>query len=277
MLANIWKRRRNKILFLLLLSSICFCSKQQENRLASVGSSSLYLSQVDTLWVENGRVRDYTEQWIEDELFFREAREQDLHHRQDIKREIREAERQILVQAYVENYIRPRVTVSDSEITEYYQEHTDDYTASEKLYRIKLLYLPEDSFNASLAESLADSLKENPALFDSFVVRYSDNSFQQNSDLGYLSQDELPSFVVDNLRKLRYSKVVGPMKSEFGFYFIKLDGIKEKGEVLELEQVRPIIRSQIYTQKFDSLIDSMADSLKQIYQVSVNDSLLDEL
>ncbi len=274
MLVNIWKGRRILFRLLLLLGSLVYCSRGAEDPLlVSVGSSALRTSDIDSLLLAEERLEDYVARWLEDELFYQEARRWNLHKRDDVRRRQREAERQILVQAYIEDFIKPRVVVHDSEITRYYEEHIEDFVTSHTLYRIKYLFLTD----SLLARSIADSLRLAPELFDSFAVRYSEGLFRQNYDPGYLTKDELPSFVARKLRSLSSSRIVGPIKGEAGFYFIRLAGVKRKGDVLELADVRAIIRSQLFSDKYDSLLSLTADSLREVYRVYVNDSLLGEL
>ena len=260
------------ILLLLLLNSFISCNNRGEENIAvKVGSSPLYFSQIDSIWFQNSNIISYTEQWAKDELLYLEAIDLGLNKQHEVKKQIEDAKRQIIISSYLDHNVKPRINVKNTEIKKYYDEHIDEFIAETKLYKFRYFIVNDNQ----LSDSIKIILNENPLCFDSLMILYSNNSIEYDPD--YLTSDELPPIIKKNLNQFSKSSIVGPVNSDFGFYFIKQVNTKSKGEYLDLEDVEYIISSKLFAVKYDSLISLLTDSLSEKYDIYFNPELIGDL
>jgi peptidyl-prolyl cis-trans isomerase C len=75
---------------------------------------------------EEGRAR-YVDTIIDEELLYLAAQATDLRYDDEVKEQLRQAEKSVLITAYYDREIKQKVEVTEDEIEQYYDEHWDDY------------------------------------------------------------------------------------------------------------------------------------------------------
>jgi hypothetical protein len=121
---------RSKAVFLigcLVLAGSCRRAEPPSPALARVDAETLTLEQVvqrfDTArGVSQSQIHDYVQQWMTNELLYREAVRRGLDHRPEIDEQLADIRRQLAIQALLENevYSTGPEAVTDSEVKQYF-------------------------------------------------------------------------------------------------------------------------------------------------------------
>ncbi len=132
------------------------------------------------------------------------------------------------------------IKLTDEEISDYYNTHTDDF--QEKLKRkIEFVLYSSKATKADSANVVADvqSLLEQArsgADFAELAISNSDdNSAEQGGDLGYFKRESMVKPFSDAAFGAKAGEIVGPVKTQFGLHIIK---VVDKKNVDGVQQVR---------------------------------------
>ena len=100
-----------------------------------------------------GLAQQYIKAWAE-ELLFRLSKEE-----QDVSKELEEYRRTLLKYRYEERYINERLDtlISDEEVRNYYQEHTDKFLVDRPLLKTRYMVIPADSRSLKKIKELMSS------------------------------------------------------------------------------------------------------------------------
>ena len=149
-------------------------------------------------------------------------------------------EQQLLIQKLRQREIISRTMVTDDEINNYLQRSRLDSSNTQTRLRHILITLPESATTAqrqaarNQIESLAQRLQMGEA-FDQLAVRFSKGrKALQGGDLGWLKQEQLPTFFAEALTDLKIGEVSPVISSPSGFHLIKL--VNRKNENNQLVQ-----------------------------------------
>jgi parvulin-like peptidyl-prolyl isomerase len=269
--------RSKLLLLLLLLGSSIYCSrKSKEIYLARVDSRYLRLEDIYGGGGETpspSSLQDYVSNWVDDELIYIQASKLRLDNDPQVKRQIEESVKQILVNAYIEKFIDPKISVSEREIEDYFATHHNEFVRERDEIHLRHILVHDEAKAKEVKDKLASG-----ADFASIAKEYSEDSYAQDGgDLGYVSISELPVEIRDPVQKAKPGTFSGPIKSDYGFHFILVEDFKSKGTPKELTEVAAEIRSIIYSNKYESIFRSVVDSLKNQHKVEINESLIDSL
>ncbi len=271
------RNKRLLLLLLLVLSLNIYCSKaKQEPYLARVGEHKLTIRDIYGGEGEKpspSALEDFTSTWINDELIYNDAISMKLDREPDVRRQIEESTRQILINAYIERMIDARIKISDKEIEDYYASHRDEFIRTKDELLVKHIL----ATNEARANEVKEKLKSG-ADFSTVAREYSEDGYgYTGGELGYLSFDDLPPEVRSVAQKATPGVFYGPIKSNYGYHFILIEDFRAKGTPKELKEVREEINSIIYTAKYDSVYKTVLDSLRSVYNVEFNKNLIDSL
>ncbi len=144
------------------------------------------------------------------------------------------------------------VPVSDAELKEYYDQSKDRYQTkpAQAHFRHILIKAAEDAPEADVkkakeqAEKVAGELLGGADFAETAKKFSEDNSAEQGGDLGWASRGSfVPAF-----EQAGYALPVGefstPVRTQFGFHIIKLEGMKP-AEYQPLEQVKELIQKDM--------------------------------
>lgn len=270
--------RRKRLLLLLLALGLSFCCSRgkEEPYLARVKDRKLVLSEVYGGEGEKpspSSLYDFVSLWINDELLYNEAKAMRLENEPDIKRQISESIRQILINAYIQRVVDSRIKITDKEIEDYYAAHSAEFVRTQDEIFLKHIFVRD--------QAKADDIKNRLSSGEDFsaVAReYSEDGYgYSGGQVGYVSFDDLPQEIRVVAQKAKTGVFYGPIKTNYGYHFVLVEDFRAKGTPKEIREVRDEISSIIYSGKYDSLYKYLVDSLKQVYKVEINNVLIDSL
>jgi peptidyl-prolyl cis-trans isomerase C len=242
---------------LLLAGSFLFflacAGKQDDNRvLAQVGERKLTMQefhrampglqqeQVSQLQKEN-----YIKRWIETELLYQEAVRKGLAKSPEMTERMQTLQQELLATAFAEQYIYAGVTVSDQEISEFYEQSKSEFSFAADAYHVFLLMLP----SPQKAQEVRTRLLQGEAwsgLARSFSI---DPSQSTGGDCGFVSIASLPASLSKAVPTLKLNDISYPIKTEIGHAILKVSALQRKGEVQSLGQVQELLRARLLMKK----------------------------
>lgn len=172
---------------------------------------------------------------------------------------------QILLMRVVDLHIRGNITVGDSELKRFYQEHRDRFALPEEYQLSQIIIHPRSS--DGLAEALTkarramDELKRGEK-FEEVAMRYSDGANAlQGGRLGWVKQGELLPAIEQAVAHLVSGGISDIIESPEGVRIIRMDDKKPK-QFSRYEDVRREVQELVYQQKSDDMYQSWLAELK---------------
>ena len=171
--------------------------------------------------------------------------------------------RQAVVKILFDKVLSP-VTVSDAEVKEFYEKNLANFAVPAMMHAHHILVKDEDT-----AKKLLADLEKAPSKFEE-VAKTSSTcpSGQQGGDLGDFSEGQMvPEFEMA-CKAAEIGKVVGPVKTQFGYHLIRVDKRTPAG-TRKLEEVQENIRNQLLPQKQNEVFNAYMNELRKEYNVKV--------
>ncbi|MCK5834067.1 peptidyl-prolyl cis-trans isomerase, partial [bacterium] len=189
----------------------------------------------------------------------------------EVAAKLDEARRMILASAYEQFYLLPNTSVDSSEVWAYYQEHSEEFVRSNDEVLLDHIMFSDTAFKDSVV-MLLDSLG-----FEELAERF--GLGQEGYSIGsteYLSKKQIHASIARKAFALAEGEMAGPIKTEFGYHFIRLVDFAPKGSLREFSEVSLSIRDFISEQKFQELYSSVLDSLRSVKAVTIDTNAVKE-
>ena len=192
--------------------------------------------------VTGSEVREIIDQWVETELLYQQAQRAGLHREPEVAEALRQMQRQLLADEYLQRELHDRVRVTQEDIQAYYREHTREYTQELHLRHIVL-------GTAEEAEQVLAQLRAG-AEFATLARRHStDPSAAQGGDLGFLGKGAMNPAFEPVVFQMAPNEVKGPIASSFGFHLVQLVARRAAAEPTTLEVARDEILETLLLEK----------------------------
>jgi hypothetical protein len=209
---------------------------------------------------------ELTEQIMGDEFFYREALRNDMEARDDVHKQIENAKRNILIQAYYKEYVENRARPSEEELLQYYNSHQDAYTT---LPAVRAAHIFSES-----KERLED-LKariEAGEKFTTLARKYSEDKLTgyDGGDLGYFNPGGYIRGVgfseafSDTVFKMEAKKLYGPIKWDKGYSLVVVQE-KKPARLREFSEVRKEISDQLMRQNIERVKRQVIHEISENY------------
>ncbi len=172
---------------------------------------------------------------------------------------------QLTLMRVVDQHIRGNITVGDSELRRYYQEHRDRFAFPEEYQLSQILIQPRGSDGT--AEALAkahramDELKKGEKFSDVAMQYSNEPNAMQGGRLGLVRQGELLPVIERAVANLVTGGISDIIESPEGIHIIRLDERKPK-QFRPYEAVRFEIQELLYQQKSEAMYQSWLNELK---------------
>ncbi|MCK4357468.1 MAG: peptidylprolyl isomerase [Candidatus Cloacimonetes bacterium] len=137
-----------------------------------------------------------------------------------------------------------RMNIDHSKICEYYKNHKHSFKTPEKVKLCHILIRSDDSNAFRKIEEISKRLFNNDDFYEVAKV-YSDcPSATNGGDLGYISRGKLVKEIEDIAFTLPIGEIAGPIRTKFGYHFIKLMD-KKKSRIPEFEEIKDSLKRQL--------------------------------
>jgi len=258
------------IIIIVVFNTACNIGSAGDEVVARVDNSVLTNEELNRRIIWKGlreeQKRKYVENWINRELLYKEALQQDLEKTPDLKLELEQVKKEFLINRLVDKIFAEKIKITDQEIESYYNKN-------QNLFRIPederwVLHLITD--NRTKARDAMQEINAGKD-FKEVAGQYTDGIFKnKNGDLGYIKRQDIideVSRVAFNLDKDEVSVII---RSDYGYHIIKVIDIREEGDVKELNQVRNEIIQRLRISKEKALYYDLLAELQNKYEVYIN-------
>ncbi len=241
-----------------LITSLVYA--KDEKAVASVNGSAIYQEALDAYLGVVNRSRPTKvdaatalDDLVVTELALQQAKKDGFNERADVKQQIKEAAKKILLTTWTREKSE-NMKVSDDEIKAAYDkamkgQSTDEYKARH------ILVKTEDE-----AKKLIKALADGGDFVKLAKEKSTGPSGPNGGDLGWFkSKTMVPPFAkaVESLKKGDVSKE--PVKTSFGYHVIKLED-KRAAKLPDMEAMKPQLKRALVQEKMIAYIDSLKES-----------------
>jgi len=210
---------------------------------------------------EEGR-KALIDELVMHELIYSDALKNDLEKDEEFIKVFSTMKKSML-QQYGLSKLMNNITVSDEEISDYYEKNKKLYKTQEMVRASHILVDSEEKAN-DILEDITDGLK-----FEDAAAQYSTcPSKEAGGDLGQFGKGQMVPEFEEAAFSMKKGEISNPVKTQFGYHIIKLtDYIPERDS--SLDEVRDEIRKKCIVEKQDKVYKDKKAELKQKYSVEI--------
>lgn len=215
---------------------------------------------------EEGK-KQLLEDLVNQELFYIEAKENQLHNDEEFKTEMKKIEENMLKQ-YAINRVLSKITLSEEEKKAFFEANKSKFNKSETASAKHILVDSED-----LANELLSKINTNEISFEDAATSHSTcPSKEAGGDLGSFPRGQMVPEFEEAVFNMNKGEVAGPVQTQFGYHLIKLEDIQKGGES-EYEEVKNEIEKSLMYQKQSEAYSNKLNDLKSRFsnKVKFND------
>jgi peptidyl-prolyl cis-trans isomerase C len=194
------------------------------------------------------QVLDYV---IASHLMVAEATKQNLQDTTAVKAAFKNAQDQILAQAYMNEKLKS--AISDDDVKKRYDELIKTMPPKEEIHARHILLDSEDAAKKVIAD-----LKGGAKFEDEAKAKSKDPSAQTNGgELGFFSKDDMVAEFADAAFKMKDGEISAtPVKTQFGWHVIQVIG-RRPAAPPTFDEVKPQIEAQLRGQAAQKIVDDL--------------------
>jgi foldase protein PrsA len=161
----------------------------------------------------------------------------------------------LLIKKTTDTVLKYQYSVSDREVSRYYDTHRPDMVAPEQ-FKVRQILVSKEEIARNILAQLAQG-----ADFQGLAKKYSESpEASEGGDLGWLESKQLPQALQDQVVKLGPGEVSGPIQSAFGYHILRVEDTKKYRE-LGLEEAGPLVRKILEDRKRSELFQTWSRTL----------------
>jgi len=212
---------------------------------------------------EEGK-KQLLEDLVNQELFYIEAKENELHNNEDFKSEMKKIEENMLKQ-YAINKVISSITLTEEEKKAFFDANKSKFNKSESASAKHILVETEEK-----ASDLLNKINAGEMKFEEAASQYSQcPSKEVGGDLGSFGRGQMVPEFEEAVFNMNPGEVKGPVKTEFGYHLIKVEDRIPGGQA-SLDEVKNDIAKSLTYQKQNEVYTTKVDELKSKYPVKFN-------
>ena len=179
---------------------------------------------------------------------------------------------QVMMKKVLDFEVKSRIAVLPSEISEYYEQHREDFKLDEK-YKVRhILIKAVSEVDFELAkieiEGVYKKLREGED-FAKLASLYSQGpNKDKGGDMGFIGKGEMLKELDQVIFNLKPGESSGPIKSKIGYHILKIEDITHSG-YLSLEDVQGNIKARIFQKKFKEKLNEWLGKLRSEAYISI--------
>ena len=190
-------------------------------------------------------------------LYAKMAEEEKMDETDEFKAMMERARKDILAQLAINSVLKD-ITVTDEEMQAFYKENPQHFEKGETVHAKHILVDSEEK-----AQDIMNKINAGDIYFEDASKEFSScPSNAQGGDLGEFGKGQMVPEFDQAVFAAEVGKVVGPVKTQFGYHLIKVED-KKDASVTPFDEVKEQIRAnllqqkqnQAYTEKYKELHD----------------------
>ena len=218
-------------------------------------------------------------------LLSQEARRLNIDKKEDIARRIKEMADQFIVQELTKQEVMDKITVTDADMLQYYNQNKDSFAKEEKVRVNLIMFEAKDNATQqvkdqkkNLAEKALARIKKGED-FEAVAKEVSEDTRTKSrgGNAGLFGRGKRTDLYGEAFEQKAFSLPVDAVSDVFqgkdGYYIIKVME-KKPQEQETFEDVKPRIERTLKTEKQKTAMDSYLEGLKKKYPVKMLDESL---
>ena len=216
-------------------------------------------------------MRQFMEQWVEEEIFYQTAQNENLEYTVNELRLIRDYKRRLLIQSFIESKIDKNYRILDKEIEDYYRQHKEEFVWNED--NVHIIHLVIENREDKVFEEISKS-KDLLEIIKSYYFDMQSTSSRPIGDLGYINLSDLPEPLAKKVKELSTGTISKPIKLTDGYHFIQLLDFQKKGNDKNLELVKDEIKLRLSIVKRKQELSKLKRELQANFNIQTDISKL---
>jgi peptidyl-prolyl cis-trans isomerase C len=220
---------------------------------------------------ETGRAR-MVRRMVEEEVLLKAARAEGVDRDPEVKAKLDEAERELIVQAFLDKKQAESSEVSEDEARAYYEAHPEEYTSEEAL-RVRIFFLKDRDRAARVQEMVSGGTLR----FEEACRRHSDNpeiAAAQGLVPEWVRKGRAVQWIGNHpkFHEIAFALPLGEVSPLIelptGYVFLRVDE-KRAPELRSFEESRADIEGRLSRQKSAEALPKLVEDLKTRYRVKI--------
>ncbi len=249
-----------------------------ENVIAQVNDAYITLEELEAKIADGTNeeiklalMRQFMEQWVEEEIFYQTAQNENLDYTVNELRLIKDYKRRLLIQSFIESKINKNYRILEKEIEDYYRQHKEEFLWNED--NIHLIHLVIEHREKKVFAEISKS-KDLLEIIKSYYFDMQSTPSRPVGDLGYIKLSDLPEPLVKKVKELSTGTISKPIKLTDGYHFIQLLDFQKKGNYKNLELVRNEIKLRLSIVKRKQELSKLKRELQANFDIQTDISKL---
>ncbi|MFJ7941278.1 peptidylprolyl isomerase [Peribacillus sp. NPDC096622] len=169
----------------------------------------------------------------------------------------------IVVYLQTKKLVEPRITVTDDEISTYFEDNKDTFAQAEQVEASHILVEDEKT-----AKKVAKELAAGGD-FAKLAAEYSTDTetADNGGGMGYFGKGDMVEEFEDVAFDLDINKVSDPVKSEYGYHIIKVTGKKEAKKA-NLEDSKDVIKETLLSERLQEEYPVWLAEVKKDHEIT---------
>ena len=211
-------------------------------------------------YINNPKFREHClEQLTSLHMFAQMGEDLKLDETEDFKKAYENAKRDILAQMAMREILKD-VAVTEEELKAFYDQNQQQFKKGETVNAKHILTDSEETCKEILA-----SVTNGEKIFEDAAKEFSTcPSKERGGDLGEFGKGQMVKEFEDAAFAAEIGQVVGPVQTQFGYHLIKVEK-KNEATVIEFEQIKENLRTNLLQQKQELAYNKKVAELKEKY------------
>lgn len=247
---------------------------------ARVGNAVLRIADVQAAFPDNPRlgiseaqVRSYVQRWINTELLAQEAKRRGLDRSPKVRRQLADLRQEVLATAVVESETVEGLTLTNEELRARYEKDAEAFRRPEDEYLLQEILVPTWQQATELRTRIL-----NGESFEALAEQNSQaSSARSGGSTGYLRRAQMAPEVAQQVPRAPLGRVLSPVKTEAGYYLVKVVDVKPAGSLREFAEVEDLLRERVLVEKMRERQRELVERLRARQSVYVDFGALAEV
>ena len=201
----------------------------------------------------------FKDQFVALYLFEEMAKEEKLNETEEYKVSMKNAERDILSQLAMREVLK-KAEVTDDEVKKYYEDNKAQFKKPETASAKHILMDSEDEIN-----NVKNDIENGNISFEDAAKKHSTcPSGQKGGDLGEFGRGQMVKEFEDATFSAEIGKIVGPVKTQFGYHLITVTELNE-GDQKSFDEVKDEVSTKLLNEKRNAAYDAKIAELEAKY------------
>ena len=220
------------------------------------------------------------QQLIQNEIFYLEAMKNKVENSEDyvqfidrLERQFEFQKKQALVDLYIKETVDDKIQLTDQEISAAFDSNKEFFGPHQLRSVSHIVVKTKEEANKILKKIKRGSSFSKLAISSSIDTSTAQGGGKIQGAFRKNSLNKEFSEAIFSLKAV--GSISSPINSPAGFHIFKLDSVENvKGKTLE--EVKPVLENQLYTNKRTQEINTLLTNLKETYTINENESLLEK-